>query len=63
LYIEPVLTTLKDGEEYKLTLRAKNDSKAGRIQGEVQIFTDHPNEKVLTIPLYGMVSDGQQAKR
>jgi hypothetical protein len=61
--IEPTLTTIKDGEEYKLTLSAKNDSKAGRIQGEVKVFTDHPDEKVLTIPLYGMVSDGQQAKR
>jgi len=61
--IEPTLTTLKEGEEYKLTLNAKNDSKAGRIQGEVRVFTDHPSEKMLTIPLYGMVSDGQQAKR
>jgi hypothetical protein len=61
--IAPELTTVKDGEEYKLTLNAKSDSKAGRIQGEVQIFTDHPTEKVLTIPLYGMVTDGQQAQR
>lgn len=61
--IEPTLTTVKDGEEYKLTLSTKTDSKAGRILGEVKVFTDHPDEKVLTIPLYGMVSDGQQAKR
>jgi hypothetical protein len=57
------LVTVKDGEEYKLTLSAKSESKAGRIQGDVQIFTDHPEEKVLTIPLYGMVAEGQQAKR
>ena len=61
--IEPVLTTIKDGEEYKLALNARTDSKVGRIEGEVQIFTDHPTEKVLTIPLYGMVSGGRQAKR
>jgi hypothetical protein len=61
--ITPGLTTIKDGEEYKVTLTAKSDSKAGRIQGEVQIVTDHPTEKVLTIPLYGMVTDGQQAQR
>ena len=61
--IELALATLKDGEEYKLTLSAKNDSTAGRIQGEVQVFTDHPSEKMLTIPLYGMVADGQQAKQ
>lgn len=61
--IEPTLKTLEDGEEYTLTLNAKNDSQIGRIQGEVRVFTDHPDEKVLTIPLYGMVSDEQQAKR
>ncbi|MBI3303732.1 MAG: DUF1573 domain-containing protein [Deltaproteobacteria bacterium] len=61
--VVPELTAVKDGEEYRLTLSAKGDSKLGRIQGEVQVFTDHPEEKVLTIPLYGMVTDGQQAKR
>lgn len=57
------LAPVKEGEEYRLTLRAKSDSKAGRIQGEIQVFTDHPEEKVLTIPLYGMVADAQQMKR
>ena len=57
------LAPVKEGEEYRLTLRAKSDSKAGRIQGEIQIFTDHPEEKVLTIPLYGMVADAQQVTR
>ncbi|HXG18198.1 MAG TPA: DUF1573 domain-containing protein [Methylomirabilota bacterium] len=61
--IAPTLTTVKDGEEYKLTLNAKSDSKAGRIQGEVKLFTDHPDEKMLAIPLYGMVSAAQQAKQ
>ena len=61
--IEPVLTTVRDGEEYKLALNAKTDSKIGRIEGEVQVFTDHPTEKMLTIPLYGMVSEERQAKR
>jgi hypothetical protein len=57
------LTPVKQGEEYRLTLRTKGESKLGRIQGEVQIFTDHPEEKVLTIPLYGIVAEGEQAKR
>jgi len=59
----PEITAVKDGEEYRLILRAKGDSKLGRIQGEVQVFTDHPEEKVLTIPLYGVVAAGQQARR
>jgi hypothetical protein len=59
----PELTSVKDGAEYRLTISAKAESKPGRIQGEVQVFTDHPEEKVLTIPLYGMVADGQQARK
>jgi hypothetical protein len=57
------LTPVKPGEEYRLTLRTKGESKLGRIQGEIQIFTDHPEEKVLTIPLYGIVAEAEQAKR
>ena len=61
--ITPALTTIKDGEEYKLTLSAKSDGKAGRILGEIQVVTDHPQEKIVTIPLYGMVAEAQQTKR
>ncbi len=57
------LTTVKDGEEYKLTVSVKNEGKPGRIQGEVQMTTDHPAEKVLSLPLYGMIADGPQAKQ
>lgn len=57
------LTPVKQGEEYRLTLRTKGESKPGRIQGEIQVFTDHPEEKVLTIPLYGIVAEADQAKR
>jgi len=57
------VTPVKQGEEYRLTLRATGENKVGRIQGEVQVFTDHPEEKVLTIPLYGMVAAAEQAKR
>ncbi|HEV8718526.1 MAG TPA: DUF1573 domain-containing protein [Candidatus Binatia bacterium] len=57
------LTPVKQGEEYRLTLRTKGESKPGRIQGEIQVFTDHPEEKVLTIPLYGIVAEAEQAKQ
>jgi hypothetical protein len=61
--VTPELTAVKDGAEYRLTISAKAESKPGRIQGEVQVFTDHAEETVLTIPLYGMVADGQQARK
>lgn len=57
------LAPVKEGVEYRVILTAKGESKPGRIQGEVQVFTDHPEEKVLTIPLYGMVTEARQAKR
>jgi hypothetical protein len=41
----------------------KGASATGRIQGEVQVYTDHPEERVLTIPLYGIVTDSRRASR
>jgi len=57
------LTTVKDGEEYRLTLKVNSEGTPGQIKGEVQVFTDHPTEKVLTIPVYGMLVDPQAAKK
>lgn len=57
------LETIKDGEEYKLTVSAKHTSPAGKIAGEVQLTSDHPDEKTLSIPLYGMVAEKQQAQQ
>jgi hypothetical protein len=57
------LTPVKEGEEYRVTLRVNGEKGPGRIQGEVRIFTDHPEEKTLTIPLYGMIAAAQQAKQ
>lgn len=56
------LTPIKEGEEYLITLRVNGEREPGRIQGEVRVFTDHPQEKTLTIPLYGMVA-ARQARR
>jgi len=57
------VASVKDGEEYRLTLRVNPEGPAGQIKGEVQVFTDHPTEKVLTIPVYGMFVDPQAAKK
>ena len=57
------IASVKDGEEYRLTLKVNPESTPGQIKGEVQVFTDHPTEKVLTIPVYGMLVDPQAAKK
>jgi Protein of unknown function (DUF1573) len=57
------VATVKDGEEYRLTLKVNPESTPGQIKGAVQVFTDHPTEKVLTIPVYGMLVDPQAAKK
>ncbi len=57
------VATVKDGEEYRLTLKVNPESTPGQIKGEVQVFTDHPTEKVLTIPVYGMFVGPQAAKK
>jgi len=57
------MDTAKDGAEYQLTLKVNPDGDPGQIRGEVQVFTDHPVEKVLTIPVYGMLVDPQAEKK
>jgi hypothetical protein len=57
------VATVKDGEEYNLTLKVNPEGAPGQIRGEVQVFTDHPAEKVLSIPVYGMLSDPQADKK
>ncbi len=57
------MATVKDGEEYHLTLKVNPEGVPGQIRGEVQVFTDHPVEKVLSIPVYGMLSDPPAKKK
>ncbi len=53
------VATVKDGEEYTVALKVNPEGTPGQIRGEVQVFTDHPAEKVLSIPVYGMLSEGK----
>jgi hypothetical protein len=53
--VKAEVRTLKEGEEYRLTLRLRRAPAGGPVRGEVRVYTDHPREKVLTIRLYGMV--------
>lgn len=57
------LATVTEGVEYTLVVKVAADSQPGRIQGEVQVFTDHPLEKALSIPLYGRVAEPSRAPR
>lgn len=61
--VEARLATVTQGAEYTLVMKVSADSQPGRIQGEIQVFTDHPLEKVLSIPLYGRVAEPSQAMR
>jgi hypothetical protein len=57
------LATVNPGLEYRLVMTVPADSQPGRIQGALRVFTDHPLEKVLSIPLYGRVAEPAQARR
>ncbi len=52
------LDTLEDGQEYRLTLRLRDGLPPGKVEGTVEIFTDHPDEGRLVVPLYAIVRDG-----
>ena len=50
------LDTLDDGVEYRLTLRLRDDIPPGKVEGTIDIFTDHPEEGHLVVPVYAIVS-------
>jgi len=51
------LSTLRDGLEYRLTLRLRDHVPPGTVEGAIDIFTDDPDEGHLVVPLYAIVRD------
>src|SRR5262249_31986891 len=49
------LDTVEEGLEYRLTLRLRQGLRPGKVESEVEIFTDHPQEGHLVVPLYAIV--------
>lgn len=61
--VVPELTEVTPGKEFELRLHISGDTEPGRIRGSIEVMTDHPEEKQLTIPLFGIVAAAQQASR
>jgi len=61
--VEAEVAAITPGAEYTVSLTISGDTAPGRISGKITVSTDHPEESVLSIPLYGRVTDPQQAKR
>jgi hypothetical protein len=57
------LRAVEEGHEYRLTLRLDEDVPAGKLEGVVEIFTDHPREDHIVVPLYAIVRDGARRRR
>lgn len=49
------LRVLEDGLEYQLSLRLRDDLRPGTVSGEIEIFTDHPTEQRLVVPLHAVI--------
>jgi hypothetical protein len=54
------LSAVHEGLEYLLTLRLRDDLPAGKVEGTIEIFTNHPDEGHLFVPLYAIVRDGSR---
>ena len=52
------LSTVEEGTEYRLTLGLRPGLPPGKIEQTVEIYTDHPDESRLVVPLYAIVRDG-----
>ncbi len=51
---------LEEGQEYRLTVKLREGLPKGKVEGAVEIFTDHPEESRLVVPLYAIVRDGRR---
>lgn len=49
------LRPLHPGSEYLLRVWLRDDAPAGRLERDIQIFTDHPDETKLVIPVHAVV--------
>jgi hypothetical protein len=49
------LDTVHAGVEYRLTLRLREGIPPGKVEGTIDIFTDHPDEGHLVVPVYAIV--------
>lgn len=49
------LATVEQGMEYRLRLRLRDGLPAGKVEGTVEIFTTHPREGRVVVPLYAVV--------
>ena len=56
LSVDPV----EAGQEYRLTVRLRENLPPGKVEAAVEIFTDHPGEDHLVVPLYAIIRDGQR---
>jgi len=54
------VSTVEDGQEYRVTVRLRDGLPPGRIEAAVEIFTDHPDERRLVVPLYAIVRDARR---
>jgi uncharacterized protein DUF1573 len=52
------LSPVREGFEYRLLLRLREGLRAGKIESAVEIFTDHPDEQRLVVPIYAIVRRG-----
>ena len=57
-YVEVLI--VEEGVEYLVTVRLRDDLPTGKIEGAIEIFTNHPTEDHLVIPLYAIVRNTER---
>jgi hypothetical protein len=54
------LDAVEQGQEYRVTVRLRRGLRPGKVKGAVEIFTDHPDEPHIVVPLYAVVRGGRR---
>jgi uncharacterized protein DUF1573 len=49
------ISAVRDGQEYRLSVALNDPLPTGRLQGTLQIHTDHPDQSLITVPFSGRV--------
>lgn len=54
-FVEVSLSSIDKEKKYEVSARLSGSSPSGPFTGQIDIFTDHPDEKILHIPVYGTI--------
>lgn len=54
-FVLTMVTRMKNNRGFQITLKVDENAPAGRVAGEIDIYTDDPDQSLINIPVYGLI--------